>query len=44
MLLLLCILQVLPGSQLLAIADEQGNIAVKNLRMLGGSSQHGPWP
>lgn len=36
--------QVLPGSQLLASADEQGNIAVKDLRMLGGSSQHAPWP
>lgn len=30
---------MLPGSQLLASADEQGNIAVKDLRMLGGSSQ-----
>lgn len=38
------LLQVLPGSQLLASADEQGNIAVKDLRMLGGSSQHAPWP
>ena len=34
--------QVLPGSQLLASADEQGNIAVKDLRMLGGSSQQPP--
>ncbi len=31
--------QVLPGSQLLASADEQGNIAVKDLRMLGGPTQ-----
>ena len=35
-------MQVLPGSQLLASADEQGNIAVKDLRMLGGSSQQPP--
>ena len=34
--------QVLPGSQLLASADEQGNIAVKDLRMLGGFSQQPP--
>lgn len=37
-----CGVQVLPGSQLLASADEQGNIAVKDLRMLGGSSQQPP--
>ncbi|KAL0048506.1 hypothetical protein WJX82_004799 [Trebouxia sp. C0006] len=35
-------LKVLPGSQLLASADEQGNIAVKDLRMLGGSTQQPP--
>ncbi len=33
---------MLPGSQLLASADEQGNIAVKDLRMLGGSTQQPP--
>lgn len=33
---------MLPGSQLLASADEQGNIAVKDLRMLGGSSKQPP--
>lgn len=32
----------MPGSQLLASADEQGNLAVKDLRMLGGSSQQPP--
>ncbi|KAL0019249.1 hypothetical protein WJX77_001067 [Trebouxia sp. C0004] len=35
-------LKVLPGSQLLASADEQGSIAVKDLRMLGGSTQQPP--
>ena len=30
---------MLPGSQLLASADEQGNIAVKDLRKLGGTPQ-----
>lgn len=31
-------MQVLPGSHLLASADEQGNIAVKDLRMLGATT------
>ena len=34
--------QVLPGSQLLSSAVEQGNIAVKDLRMLGGPTPPTP--